>query len=77
LSFTRDFDWTKIKYVLRGILVGIVVSIFVSLFRFAISVGVDFTVNMYDFLRANPVWIIGWALVSPHCSLYSSNIYAR
>jgi len=64
LSFTKAFDWTKIKYVLRGILVGIAVSIIVSLFRFSISAAVDFTVNMYDFLREEPVWILGWGLVS-------------
>lgn len=64
MSFIKNFDWTKINYVFRGILVGIFVSIFVSLFRFSISFAFDLTLNIYDFLSANPIWLIGWVVVS-------------
>lgn len=64
MSFIKNFDWTKINYVLRGILVGVFVSIFVSLFRFSISYAFDLTLNIYDFLANNPIWILGWVIVS-------------
>jgi H+/Cl- antiporter ClcA len=64
LSFIKNFDWTKVNYVFRGILVGIFVSIFVSLFRFAISYVFDITLSIYEFLSGNPIWIIGWVLLS-------------
>lgn len=63
VSFIKNFDWTKINYVLKGVLVGFFVSIVVSLFRMSISFVFDFTHSAYDFLRANPVWIIGWVLL--------------
>lgn len=64
MQFLKSFDWTKIKYVMKGVLVGIFVSIVVSLFRFSITLAFDFTQNAYAFLRANPIWIIGWVIVT-------------
>lgn len=64
MSFIKNFDWTKIKYVLRGVLVGVFASISVSAFRFTISFAFEFTQNAYAFLRANPAWIVAWILFS-------------
>lgn len=64
MQFVENFDWTKIKYVLRGMLVGVFVSLVVSLFRLSISLAFEFTQNAYAFLRANPIWIIGWVIVT-------------
>lgn len=64
MQFVKSFDWTKIKYVLKGVLVGICVSIVVSLFRFSITLAFRFTQDIYAFLRENPIWVIGWLVVT-------------
>lgn len=57
------FDWSKISYVAKGMLVGVFVGIIVSLFRVSIEVILEFMPEVYAFLRENPIWIIGWAVV--------------
>lgn len=59
----RLVDWSKISYVLKGILVGIVAGIIISLFRMSIEIILVRMPDVYEFLREHPVWIIGWALI--------------
>lgn len=59
----RFIDWSKISYVLKGILVGIVAGIVISFFRMSIEVILVRMPDVYAFLRENPIWIIGWAFV--------------
>lgn len=57
------FDWSKVSYVAKGMLVGVIAGIIVSLFRMLIEYVVTTMGTVYDFLRDNPVWIIGWIFV--------------
>ncbi|TVP89540.1 ClC family H(+)/Cl(-) exchange transporter [Alkalibacterium sp.] len=56
----KYIDWSKIGYVLKGILVGAVAGAVVSAFRMAIYVTLNFMPTVYAFLRENPTWIFGW-----------------
>lgn len=58
----RSIPWHKITYVLKGILVGAVAGIVVSAFRMAIDVILTAMPNLYEYLRENPLWIIGWII---------------
>lgn len=59
----RFIDWSKISYVLKGVLVGAVAGIVVSLFRMSIELFLTRMPAIYDHLRENPVWVLGWLLV--------------
>lgn len=59
----KFIDWSKISYVLKGILVGAVAGAVVSAFRMAIYTTLNFMPGIYSYLRNNPLWIIGWSLV--------------
>lgn len=56
-------DWSKINYVLKGVLVGAVAGIVVSAFRMAIYGILDTMPIVYDWLRGNPLGLIGWTLL--------------
>lgn len=59
----RFIDWSKISYVLKGILVGAVAGAVVSAFRMAIYTTLNLMPSVYTFLRANPAWIFGWSFI--------------
>ncbi|MCC5890025.1 MAG: chloride channel protein, partial [Alkalibacterium sp.] len=59
----KYIDWSKIGYVLKGILVGAVAGTVVSAFRMAIYGTLNFMPTIYAFLRGNPSWIVGWTAV--------------
>lgn len=56
----RFIDWSKISYVLKGILVGIVAGIVVSLFRMSIELFLTRMPAIYTYLIENPIWILAW-----------------
>lgn len=58
----RAIPWSKVKYVLKGIFVGAVAGTIVSAFRMLIDVMLTAMPGVYDYLRANPLWVIGWAV---------------
>lgn len=57
-------DWSKIKYVLYGLMVGIVVGIIVSLFRILITFSLNFIEEAYSVMRAEPAGVILWIFIS-------------
>lgn len=63
LNRLKVIDWSKISYVLKGILVGAVAGIVVSAFRMAIYWTLNLMPDVYEFLRENPLWNIAWLLV--------------
>ncbi|OJF90126.1 ClC family H(+)/Cl(-) exchange transporter [Alkalibacterium sp. 20] len=63
LSHFKFIDWSKISYVLKGILVGAVAGIVVSAFRWAVYRILDLMPYIYSFLRDNPNWIIVWVIL--------------
>ncbi|MCC5894556.1 MAG: ClC family H(+)/Cl(-) exchange transporter [Alkalibacterium sp.] len=59
----KFIDWSKISYVLKGILVGAVAGAVVSAFRMAIYTTLNVMPDVYGFLRVNPYWTFAWAFV--------------
>lgn len=57
-------DWSKIKYVLFGIMVGIVVGVTVSLFRVLTSLTLNLVEEAYSIMQTAPLWIMPWILLS-------------
>ena len=55
--------WSKIRFVLKGIFVGAIAGAVVSAFRMVIHILLDFMPQVYEFLKANPFWIIAWVLL--------------
>ncbi|WP_368646095.1 ClC family H(+)/Cl(-) exchange transporter [Alkalibacterium putridalgicola] len=60
MNSIRLLDWSKIKYVSKGVLVGAVTGIVISLLRAAVELLLETTIEVYHFLNERPVWIIGW-----------------
>src|SRR5690625_4140835 len=55
-------DWSKINYVMKGILVGAVAGIVVSAFRMLIYAILNRMPLVYDWLRGNSLGIMAWTL---------------
>lgn len=63
MRFQKTFDWTKITYVLKGMLVGLIAGTVVSLFRFLVEWLVELMPVIYDWLWENPIAILPWLVV--------------
>lgn len=59
----KAMDWSRISYVLKGVLVGAVAGFVVSLFRMSVYAILNLMPGVYESLRQNPIWIIGWSLL--------------
>ncbi|EXJ23098.1 Voltage-gated chloride channel family protein [Alkalibacterium sp. AK22] len=56
-------DWSKISYVLKGILVGAVAGAVVSAFRMSIYITLDLMPAVYRSIADSPLRIAGWTFV--------------
>lgn len=63
LTHFKFIDWSKISYVLKGILVGAVAGIVVSAFRMAIYRVLNTMPLIYDYIRSEPSRIIIWVIL--------------
>lgn len=63
MSYLEKVPWSKVNYVLKGILVGAIAGAVVSAFRMVIHLLLDSMPEIYAYLRENPLWLFGWILL--------------
>lgn len=59
----KSIPWNKIQIVLKGVLVGVIVGAIVSAFRMTIELIITQMPELYNYLRENTLWIIGWSVI--------------
>lgn len=59
----KVMPWSKLKFVLKGLLVGAIAGTVVSAFRGVIHLLLELMPKVYEFLKENPILIIVWLLL--------------
>ncbi|MFL2030033.1 ClC family H(+)/Cl(-) exchange transporter [Loigolactobacillus zhaoyuanensis] len=60
----KQLDNTRLKFILKGLLIGLLSGVVVSTFRWLIELGLQQTIQLYQWLHTEPGWLVILPLVS-------------